>query len=443
MAGSPLRAGLTMERILTSEALRTPGQTVRLAGWVHNIRDFGEVKFLILRDRGGLIQTVVDPASGVNIDGVGKEFVVELEGTVVAEARASGGAEVHLKSLQILARAEEPPLEINRPAVLEKTHLDKILDHRPISIRAMPIRAVFKVQAEIIRAFSEFLRAQGFTEFKSSKIVATGTEGGANLFTIEYFERQAYLAQSPQFYKQTMVGSGFERVFEVGPVYRAEKHETSRHINEYTSLDFEMGFIESEQDVIAMQTGLLRHICQELTARCGPELQLLEAKVPEIGAKIPQVTFREAVHLVEKSGHRLPAGDLDPEAERRLCEWSRQEHASEFLYVVGFPLSHRPMYTHFREEDSSVSRSFDLLFRGLEITTGSQRIHDYELLVAKMRERGLDPQKYQGYLSIFKHGMPPHGGLAIGLERLTMQFLGLSNVKEATLFPRDRHRLEP
>ncbi len=432
-----------MQRLLSSEALKRHGEAVRLAGWVHNIRDFREVKFLILRDRGGLVQTVIDPGARIDMTRIGKECVVELEGKVVPEPRAPGGAEVHIGTLKVLARAHEPPLEINRPQVLAKTHLDKILDHRPISVRALPIRAIFKVQAEIIRAYSEYLRSQDFTEFKSSKIVATGTEGGANLFQIEYFERQAYLAQSPQFYKQTMVGSGFERVFEVGPVYRAEKHETSRHINEYTSLDFEMGFIRDEQDVIAMQVGLLRHISEEVARTCAEELKLHGAKVPVIGDTIPQLTFKEAVQLVEASGHRLPAGDLDPEAERRLCDWTLKKTGSEFVYVVGFPLAHRPMYTYFREDDPATSRSFDLLFRGLEITTGSQRIHDHDLLVAKMRERGLDPELYQSYLSIFKHGMPPHGGLAIGLERLTMQVLGLSNVKEATLFPRDRHRLEP
>lgn len=432
-----------MERILSSEALQRPGQTVRLAGWVHNLRLFREVKFLILRDRAGLIQTVVDPASGVDAKDIGKEYVVEAEGRVVADPRAPGGAEVHLSSLQVLAKAEEPPLEINRPMLLAKTHLDKILDHRPISVRALPIRAIFRVQSEIVHAFSEYLRSQGFTEFKSSKIVSTGTEGGANLFEIVYFERKAYLAQSPQFYKQTMVGSGFERVFEVGPVYRAEKHETSRHVNEYVSLDFEMGFIRDEQDVIAMQVGLLRHICRSVSERCAAELQLLGAHAPVIGDTIPQVTYKEAVQLVEESGHRLPEGDLDPEAERRLSHWAVEEHGSEFLYVVGFPLAQRPMYTNFREDDPAVSRSFDLLFRGLEITTGSQRIHHHDVLVAKIRERGLDPESYPSYLSIFKHGMPPHGGLAIGLERLTMRLLNLSNVKEATLFPRDRHRLEP
>jgi len=432
-----------MERLLSSEALLRPGDTVRLAGWVHNIRDFRDVKFLILRDRGGLIQTIIDPSSGIDCRDLGKEFVVELEGKVVSDSRALGGAEVRLSSLKVLARAEEPPLEINRPALLAKTHLDKILDHRPVSVRALPIRAIFKVQAEIVHAFSMYLRSQDFTEIKSSKIVSSGTEGGANLFQIDYFERRAYLAQSPQFYKQTMVGSGFERVFEVGPVYRAEKHETSRHLNEYVSLDYEMGFVNDEQDVIDMQIGLMRHICSEVTERCAAEIEMLGASIPVVGETIPQITFKEAVKRVEGGGHRLPAGDLDPEAERRLSDWALKEHGSDFLYVVGFPLAHRPMYTHFREEEPTTSRSFDLLFRGLEITTGSQRIHDYDSLVETIRSRGLNPDAYTGYLTIFKHGMPPHGGLAIGLERLTMQFLGLTNVKEATLFPRDRRRLEP
>ena len=432
-----------MQRTLTSEIAAHKGQTVRLAGWVHNLRNFREVKFLILRDRGGLAQTVVDPGSDIDVDGIGKEFVVEVEGLVADEPRAPGGAEVHLKSLRVLSTAEEPPLEINRPKVFAKTHLDKVLDYRTVSLRALEVRAIFEVQAEIIRAFGEHLRSEGFTEFKSSKLVGTGTEGGANVFEIDYFGRPAFLAQSPQFYKQIMVGSGLERVFEVGPVYRAEKHETSRHINEYISLDYEMGFIESEQDVIAVQVGLIRHICTCVRENCARQVELLGAEIPEIGETIPQITYAEAVRLVEAEGHRSPKGDLDPEGERRLTAWSQKEHGSEFLYVVGFPLAKRPMYTNYREDDPSISRSFDLLFRGLEITTGSQRIHDYATLVEKMLERGLDPDEYDYYTSAFRHGMPPHGGLAIGLERLTMQMLGLSNVKQATLFPRDRNRLYP
>jgi nondiscriminating aspartyl-tRNA synthetase len=436
-----------MERVLSSAVSSHIGQTIRLSGWVHTVRDFREVLFLILRDRAGTAQCVVPKEllepEGANSGSVGKEFVVDVEGTVAADKRAPGGAELQVSALRVISTAAEPPLEINRPQVLAKTHLDKILDHRPISVRALPVRAIFKVQAEIIRAFAEYLRSHDFTEFKSSKIVATGTEGGANLFEIDYFDRPAYLAQSPQFYKQVMVGSGFERVFEIGPAFRAEKHETSRHVNEYTSLDYEMGFIDDEQDVISMQAGLIRHLCEHVAKVCPAEVEMLGATIPEVGDTIPQLTFAEALRRVEESGHRLPAGDLDPEGERRLSQWAKEEHGSDFVYVVGFPLAHRPMYTYFREEDPTVSRSFDLLFRGLEITTGSQRIHNYELQVEKMRERGLNPDEFTSYLSIFKHGMPPHGGLAIGLERFTMQLLGLQNVKHATLFPRDRYRLEP
>ena len=350
---------------------------------------------------------------------------------------------MHVTALRVLSPAQEPPLEINRPAKMAKTKLDTVLDQRAVSLRAPEIRAIFEVQAELLHAFGEYLRSQGFTEVKSSKIVATGTEGGANLFEIDYFGTPAFLAQSPQFYKQIMVGSGLERVFEVGPVYRAEKHETSRHINEYTSLDYEMGFIRDEQDVIAMQVGLVRHLMNAIRERCSRQVEMLGVRVPVVGETVPQLTYHEALELVTRDGHRLPEGDLDPEAERRLSAWAEREHGSEFVYVVGFPLSKRPMYTDFREDDPEVSRSFDLLFRGLEVTTGSQRIHDHDLLVEKMRERRLDPEKYAYYLSAFKHGMPPHGGLAIGLERLTMQLLGLTNIKQATLFPRDRHRLVP
>ena len=241
-----------------------------------------------------------------------------------------------------------------------------------------------------------------------------------------------------------MVGSGLERVFEIGPVYRAEKHETSRHVNEYTSLDFEMGFIRDEQDIISMQIGLVGHMLAAARERCQAQLELLGATAPEVDGAIPQVTFKEAGEILEGEGHRCgKRGDLDPEGERLLCAWAEKEHGSDFLYVVGFPLSKRPMYTAFRDDDPETSRSFDLLWRGLEVTTGSQRIHDYALLCEKMKERGLDLAEYDYYVSAFRHGMPPHGGLGLGLERFTMQLLGLANVKQATLFPRDRRRISP
>ncbi len=433
-----------MDRLLSSQAAAHQGEEIRLAGWVHNLRNHKDVQFLVLRDRGGLIQAVAQPSAEVDLSNLGKEFVVEVTGTVVEEPRAPGGVEVHLTSAKVISTAEEPPLEINRPRVLAKTHLDKILDNRPISLRAPEIRAVFEVQAVLVEAFGSYLRSQGFTEIKSSKLVGTGTEGGANVFEIDYFGQPAFLAQSPQFYKQIMVGSGLERVFEIGPVYRAEKHETSRHVNEYTSLDFEMGFISDEQDIISMQIGLVGHMLAAARERCEAQLELLGATAPEVDGNIPQVTFKEAGEILADQGHRCgKRGDLDPEGERLLCAWAEQEHGSDFLYVVGFPLSKRPMYTAFREDDPETSRSFDLLWRGLEVTTGSQRIHDHALLCEKMKERGLDPQEYDYYVSAFRHGMPPHGGLGLGLERFTMQLLGLANVKQATLFPRDRRRISP
>jgi len=433
-----------MDRILSCEAGRSIGEPVRLSGWIHNIRSVGKVHFLILRDRGGLIQAVIDAGEVPEIDvaRLGKEYVVDVEGVVAEEPRAPGGAEVRIRALRVLAEAEEPPLEINRPHVLRRTRVDSLLDHRPISLRAPEIRAIFRIQSALIRGFAEHLRSEGFTEIKTPKIVATGTEGGANLFEIRYFERKAFLAQSPQFYKQMMVGSGLERVFEIGPVFRAEKHETSRHINEYVSMDLEMGFIRDEHDVMDMQVGAIRRMIECVAETCGRELALLGLGVPAV-VDIPRIPFSEAMDILRREGAYASGNDIDPEGERALCRWSARERGSEFLHVFGYPIAQRPMYTLFREDDPSVSRSFDLLFRGLEVTTGSQRIHRYDLLVERIRAHGYDPADFEYYLQAFRHGMPPHGGLAIGLERFTAQLLRIPNVKLATLFPRDRHRLTP
>jgi len=299
-----------------------------------------------------------------------------------------------------------------------------------------------------------FLNSKGFTEIHSPKIVSTGTEGGAQLFKIDYFGTPAYLAQSPQFYKQIMVGV-FERVFEIGPVYRAEEHDTTRHLNEYISMDFEMGFIESEQDLIAMQTGMLKHMFAVVREKCEAELALFGAQIPVL-TQIPQISLAEAITLLESttkwragkvSANSLP--DLDPEAERLLTQHFCAAENSELVYVTKYPHDVRPFYAMPLQETLSdgrtmkLSKSFDLLYRGLEITTGGQRIHNPTELKQSMTERGLDPAQFGDYLQCFRYGMPPHGGLAIGLERLTKQLLGLPTVKLAALFPRDINRLRP
>ena len=321
-----------------------------------------------------------------------------------------------------------------------------MLDYRPLTLRSEKARAVFKIEAELCAGFREHLGLERFVEIHSPKIVSTGTEGGANLFSIDYFGKTAYLAQSPQFYKQIMVGV-FERVFEIGPVYRAEQHDTTRHLNEYISMDFEMGFIESEQDLIKMQIGLLSHMLERVEERCARELALFEAVVPKIHT-IPQLKLAEAIKLLEsKLGWSGASSDLDPEGERLLCQHFSETEGSEFVYITHYPLSVRPFYAMKAKEETPegepLSHSFDLLFRGLEVTTGGQRIHKFEQLTEAMQSRGLNPEAFTDYLQCFRYGMPPHGGLAIGLERLAKQLLGLPTVKLASLFPRDINRLSP
>jgi nondiscriminating aspartyl-tRNA synthetase len=429
--------------VKSAEARSHVGERVRLQGWVHRIRALGKISFIILRDRMGLIQTVADAKQDVSQ--LTHESVVEIQGTIVEAKKVDLGVELHVEEIKVIsASPSELPIEINKPLEISHTGLDRVLDYRPLSLRNLKVRAIFKVQAEILWAFSHFMRSKGFTEIKTSKIVSTGTEGGAEVFEVKYFERSAYLAQSPQFYKQIMVGSGLERVFEIGQVYRAEKHETSRHLNEYTSLDYEMGFIESEQDVIRMEEELLSFVFGHLSEACSEELKIYEAKVPVFDG-IPQFTLAEACAILkDKYGKDLEgAGDLDNEGEGLVCRHAAETQGVPMAFITQYPAGKRPVYTMPRADDPSLTTSFDLLFDGLEVTTGSQRIHDYDMLVGNMRNFGLNPDDFGFYLQTFRYGMPPHGGLAIGLERLTKQVLGLDNVKEATLFPRSVRRISP
>lgn len=430
--------------IRTSEAHQHIGKQVTVHGHVHAIRKLGNLAFLVLRDAKGLLQIVVDQKEQLAvIEELGLESTIIATGEVKAQNKASGGAELLLSQLQVLSRSAGPlPVEINKESKLESLSLSAMLDYRPLTLRAPSVRAIFKLETEICRAFREFLTKESFVEIHSPKIVATGTEGGAQLFAVDYFGRKAYLAQSPQFYKQMMVGV-FERVFEIGPVYRAEEHETSRHLNEYISMDYEMGFIESEQDVINLEVRLLQHIFAHLQEVCAAELSLLGAEAPVI-KHIPQITLAEAfVILAEKLGwkpQQSGAPDLDPEGERLLCQYFLETEACDLVFVTRYPRESRPFYAMPLNE---LTRSFDLLFRGLEVTTGGQRIHSHAELVASIEGRGMNAEDFSDYLQCFQYGMPPHGGLAIGLERLTKQLLNLSNVRLASLFPRDRNRVSP
>jgi nondiscriminating aspartyl-tRNA synthetase len=418
-------------------------ERVRLKGWVHTVRELGKLVFVVLRDRTGTVQCKIKGQKDVAKE-LEEEAAVELVGTVVEDPRAPGGVEVDVEELRILARpVEPPPIQINRPLNVIGMRLETILNHRALSLRHPEIGSVFRVRAELIWAFREYLKGQGFLEVQTPKIVAAGTEGGTALFPVRYFEETAYLAQSPQFYKQMLVGAGYERVFEVGPVYRAEEHSTTRHLNEYISLDYEMGFIDDFREITQLETELLRFMFEHVERTCLKELELYKADVPKVPKEIPHIRLSEAARILKEHYDKAVDGDLDPEGEKLLCEYAKERWGTEFVFVTHYPREKRPMYAMPSEEDPALTNSFDLLYKGLEITTGGQRIHDYHMLVESIRSRGLDPKDFDFYLEIFKYGMPPHGGLAIGAERLTAQLLNLPNVRQASFFPRDRTRLVP
>ncbi|RJF71136.1 aspartate--tRNA(Asn) ligase [Deinococcus cavernae] len=432
----------TMPRTLARELPRHEGQTVKMQGFLHARRDLGGVQFLVLRDVSGITQCV---GSGLTLPLA--ESSVEVVGTVKAHPKAPGGFEVQVQDFRVISAATEPaPVEI--PKMEWHVNPETMLDYRVVTVRGLKERAALKVQAELLAAFRDHLQQEGFTEISTPKIVSAGAEGGANLFPIDYFGQPAYLAQSPQLYKQIMVGV-FERVFEVAPVYRAEEHATSRHLNEYLSLDVEMGFIQDEEEVMALENRLLAAIMTRLKERCAHEFTLLNATIPDVPAHIPRISLMDARQLVtEKFGHQVGGKDLDPEAERLLSQHFAQTESSDFVFVTKYPRAARPFYTHAdHNPDGSLNpdttRGFDLLFRGIEITSGGQRIHDHAMLMDSIAAYKLNPETLEGYTEVFKYGMPPHGGFAIGAERLTAKLLGISNVRYARAFPRDRHRLTP
>lgn len=419
------------------------GKEVKVNGAVHTIRDMGDVAFVVLRKREGLLQCVFEEGvTDFDIKNLKEASTVEVTGVVAVEDRAPNGIEVRLKTIKVLSEPTEPmPLPIAKWKL--NTSLEAKLSMRPISLRNVRERAKFKIQEGIVRGFRDFLFEEGFTEIHTPKIGAKGAEGGANLFRLEYFHKPAVLAQSPQFYKQMMVGV-FDRVFETAPVFRAEKHNTKRHINEYTSLDFEMGYIDGFEDIMAMETGFLQYTMELLKKDYAKELKMLNVTLPNVD-KIPAVRFDEAKELVAKKYNRTIKNpfDLEPEEEALISQYFKEEMDADFVFVTHYPSKKRPFYAMDDPDNKTFTLSFDLLFRGMEITTGGQRIHDYNMLMEKIADRGMTDEGMEQYLSAFKHGMPPHGGLGIGLERLTMKLIGEENVRETTLFPRDLSRLEP
>ena len=419
------------------------GKTVKVNGAIHTIRDMGNVAFIILRKREGLIQCVYEEGlSNFSLKDLKEADTVEVTGALAESEKAPNGIEIRLTDITVLSETAEPmPLPIAKWKL--STSLEAKLNYRPISLRNIRERAKFKIQEGIVRGFRDFLYEEGFTEIHTPKIGAKSAEGGANLFKLDYFHRPAILQQSPQFYKQMMVGV-FDRVFETAPVFRAEKHNTKRHLNEYTSLDFEMGYIDGFEDIMAMETGFLQYTMKLLETEYSRELKILGIELPKT-EEIPAVRFDEIKRLVSEKYNRKIKNpfDLEPEEENLISRYAKEEWDADFVFVTHYPSKKRPFYAMDDPEDPTYTLSFDLLFRGMEITTGGQRIHDYNKLLEKMAARGMTEEGMEQYLSAFKHGMPPHGGLGIGMERLTMKLMGEDNVREATLFPRDLSRLEP
>jgi len=437
-----------MKRSLIGELSHKAGQDVAIEGWVDVRRDQGKLIFFDFRDRSGKVQGVVLPGSPAMeaAKEVRNEYVVRVSGTVnkrpeknVQADKQNGDIELEVKGIESLATPETLPFELDA-----ELNIDTYLDNLPLTLRSSRARAIFKVQAEIAKAYRAFLNSEGFTEFQAPKLIGDDAEGSGAVYEVPYFYgKTAHLATSPQLYKQIMVGA-LERVFAVGIVFRAEKHSTTRHLNEYTSMDMEMGFIKDHRDLMAIETKLMRALAAHLRETCAEEFKLLGAEIPNIPEEIPSMKLREAQELIfkETGKDKREEPDLEPEDERWLCEWAAKEKGSDFVFVTHYPVAKRPMYTMEDSEDPGFTKSFDLLFRGVEITTGGQRRHEYQNLIDGIRMKGLDPERFSYYLQAFKYGIPPHGGWGMGLERLTAKFLGIQNVKEATLFPRDINRID-
>lgn len=428
-------------------APKMAGQDITIAGWVQRIRRLSKISFLLIRDREGITQCTLPHAKSSpklleTLDKLDNEYAVVIKGQVKAEKQAQRGVEV-IPAKILLVNSAPATLPLDTSGKVE-ADIETRFDNRVMDLRRIEAQRLFKVQHFTVSQMRKFLEEQGFREIHTPKIVATATEGGADLFEVKYFERKAFLAQSPQFYKQLSLVAGFDRVYEVAPVYRAEKHNTPRHLNEYTSFDYEMAWIQDEEDVMRLEEQMLVETFKALKKECSEELNELgaELKVPKI--PIQRIEVRKALEILREEGLDLPPdSDIPSEGEEMLYQHLKKNTGEEFFFLTRYPTAIRPFYTMPLDSDPTLTRGFDLIYRGMEVTTGSQRVHQYDLLVQKLKEAGLNPATFAFYVEPFKYGAPPHGGLAIGIERLTMQMLGYSNIREAVLFPRDRTRLVP
>ena len=442
-----------MERVLALETIKKVGQEVLLKGWVNRRRDHGQITFVDLRDRSGLVQLVFQPGGldeksrGV-IGEIRSEFVIEVVGNVIARSEKAinqelptGKVEIQVKEIKILSRAESLPFDMSGPEL--NLELPTLLDYRSLSLRHPKVQAIFKVQEVVIDAFRRALKAKDFFEFQAPSIISSAPEGGAEIFEVKYFDHKAYLAQSPQLYKSLLV-SAFERVFSVNKVFRAEPSVTTRHLTEVISLDAEFGFIESWLEVKDMAEYTIKFILREVEKLCSQELSIFGAKIPAVPEKIPYLKLREAQQIIyERTGRDCRAEkDPSPEDEREICRWSRETHDSDLVFITHYPTKYRPFYTYPDDQDPEYNQGFDLIGRGTEWLTGGRRLHNYQTLLKHAKDWGVSPKNIELYLQAFKYGMPPLGGFAFGAERITMHVLGLGNIREASLFPRDMERID-
>ena len=426
--------------------LKEENGKIKLIGWVENIRNLGGLAFISVRDIKGIYQVTVSKDSNQEIFEkipiIKVESVIEVTGEKKENNKAVNGYEVIPESLKVVTTAEQPvPLNLSDKV---KSSLDKELDFRFLSLRKPKVAAIFKIQSTVSNAIVKFFEDNGFYQIHSSKIISQATEGGANVFEVVYFDKTAFLAQSPQFYKQMMMAAGFERVFEIGPVFRAEPHHTSRHLTEYTSVDLEMSFINSYEDVMSVMENLMVRIYEEVIKRNKNDLELygVDLQIPKI--PFPRVTIKEAGEILQKYGSKLKEdGDIDPEGERILGQYVKEKYGNDFFFLTEFPWSIAQFYHMRKESDKNVTNRADLIYKGLEITTLAQREHRYDVLVEQLKEKNLDPEKFKFYTDFFRYGVPPHGGSGTGLERIVKQMLNLENVAEATLLPRTPDRLVP
>jgi len=432
-----------MERTLVAETVKKIGEKVRLEGWVNTVRDHGKITFIDLRDRSGVVQCV-----GTNIEHISPESVIEVIGTVarrpeklVNDKIKTGGVEIQIESLKLISRAAELPFDMGTADL--NLDLPTLLYYRSLTLRHKKQQAIFKVQAVIIDAFRQALLAKDFIEFQAPSVISSIPEGGAEVFKVKYFEKDAYLSQSPQLYKSLLVGI-FERVFSVNQIFRAEPSVTTRHIAEATSLDAEFGFIDSWRDVMEMEEYVVRFIFSEVEKKCAEELALFGATLPKLSDKIPVLKLREAQEIIfQRTGRDVRAEkDLSPEDEREICKWASEERGSELIFVSHFPTEKKPFYVYPDPEDPTYGFSVDLLGRGVEWSSGGQRLNNYDEIREHVGKWGLKEKDIELYLQSFRYGVPPLGGFALGAERMTMHILGLKNIREASIFPRDMERID-